>query len=134
MQVPDCRYRISIKALILDKDKRFLLVQEDTGLWELPGGGLEFGEAPQEWLKREIQEEMGIPVVHVAATPSYSRYENEKRKANVIYQAQLKHLEFTSSAECVALRFFSAEEARKEITLYPNVAKFIDLYATEQIK
>jgi len=48
MQVPDCRYRISIKALILDKDKRFLLVQEDTGLWELPGGGLEFGEAPQE--------------------------------------------------------------------------------------
>lgn len=57
-QIPNCFYRISIKALILDEEKRFLLVKEDNGLWELPGGGLDFKENPQEGIKREMKEEM----------------------------------------------------------------------------
>ncbi|MEI8252898.1 MAG: hypothetical protein WCG25_04035 [bacterium] len=29
-------YRISIKALVLDENKRFLLLQEKDGSWSLP--------------------------------------------------------------------------------------------------
>lgn len=40
--IPDCFYRISIKALILNEARdKFLICQEDNGKWELPGGGLE---------------------------------------------------------------------------------------------
>lgn len=56
----DCFYRISVKALILDSEKRFLLVREDNGFWELPGGGLDHGEEPHACLKRELFEEMGL--------------------------------------------------------------------------
>ena len=31
-----------------------------TGLWDLPGGGIEFGESPEEALTREIKEEVAL--------------------------------------------------------------------------
>lgn len=37
-QIPDCFYRISIKALILDEFGKFLLCREDNGKWDFPGG------------------------------------------------------------------------------------------------
>ncbi len=58
-----CHYRISVKGLLLDETRtRFLLVQEDNGKWELPGGGLDHGETPHDCLRREIREEMGLLV------------------------------------------------------------------------
>jgi ADP-ribose pyrophosphatase YjhB (NUDIX family) len=42
-----------------------------AGMWTLPGGGLEFGEAPEDAVTREVEEETGllaritgVPVVH----------------------------------------------------------------------
>ncbi len=53
MEVPNCYYRVSIKALVLDEKRtKFLLVQEKDGRWELPGGGLDHGEKIHEALKR----------------------------------------------------------------------------------
>jgi 8-oxo-dGTP pyrophosphatase MutT (NUDIX family) len=69
--IPSTFYRISIKALVLDQSGRFLLTKEDNGNWELPGGGLEFGEKPEECLRREIKEEMGLEVEWVDDKPSY---------------------------------------------------------------
>lgn len=52
----------SIKALVLHKGK-FLLLKErfhKKDIWDLPGGKPEYGETPQEALKREIKEELYI--------------------------------------------------------------------------
>ena len=32
------------------------------GKWEFPGGGIDYGEAPEEALKREVKEETGLDV------------------------------------------------------------------------
>jgi len=69
--IPDCFYRISIKALVLDNQGRFLLCRESDNWWNLPGGGLEYGESPRETLKREIKEEMGLDLVSMEDQPSY---------------------------------------------------------------
>jgi len=35
--IPNCFYRVSVKALVLDDTKnKFLLLKEDDGMWDFP--------------------------------------------------------------------------------------------------
>lgn len=117
MDLPQAHYRISVKALILNETRtKFLVTQEEDGVWELPGGGLDHGESPEECLRREIKEEMGLEVTFIAQTPSFFFTINKQTDktswvANVLYEIRLANLSFTPSNECVAVRFVTAEEA-----------------------
>ena len=46
---------------VLDGAARLLVVRGRRG-WFLPGGGLERGESPEEGLRREFAEEVGLPL------------------------------------------------------------------------
>lgn len=137
----DCQYRISIKGLVLDETRtKFLLTLEESGEWELPGGGLDYGETPDDCLRREIREEAGLEVSWVAAQPSYfftfernapTKYAAGWR-SNLVYEARLKNLAFTPSDECLELKFVSPEEAL-QLHLSPNVRIFVKLFAERRI-
>ncbi len=126
-------YRVSVKALILNESRdKFLIVQEEDGCWDLPGGGLDWGEDPHVGLAREVQEEMGIELVYIAENPSYFLTSTNKRGtlqiANVIYEAGVAHLNFIPSDECIAVRFVDVDELRTFDTLNLNLITFADLF------
>ncbi|HEX3785928.1 MAG TPA: NUDIX domain-containing protein [Pseudonocardiaceae bacterium] len=52
------RYPVSIKGVLLRED-RVLLLRNERGEWELPGGRIELDETPEDCLTREIAEETG---------------------------------------------------------------------------
>ncbi|MBD3627184.1 NUDIX hydrolase [Cyclobacterium sp.] len=131
LEIPECFYRVSVKALILDETQRFLLVKEDNGIWELPGGGLDHGESAQEGIKREIWEEMQLKTSAIADQPCFFfTVKNHKGIyiANVIYLTELEHLRFVPSPECCEVRFFSAVEVLEETSMYPNVTAFARIF------
>jgi 8-oxo-dGTP diphosphatase len=125
--IPNAFYRISIKALIFDTEGRIMLSQEENKKWDFPGGGLNFGENPRESLLREICEEMGIKITYIKDTPSYfitSKEKDEKFwRCGVFYEAKLENYNFIPSDECIAIKFFSREDALIE-DLYPLARKF----------
>ncbi|GAB1512539.1 NUDIX hydrolase [Actinophytocola sp. KF-1] len=58
--------RIGARVLLLDQHDRVLLIHArdpdapDHHWWELPGGGLDQSESPEEGARREVTEETGI--------------------------------------------------------------------------
>jgi len=61
--------RPAVRALILDEQDHTLLARFvfPTGIeaWALPGGGLDEGESPDEGLRRELREELGLTSVPI---------------------------------------------------------------------
>jgi ADP-ribose pyrophosphatase YjhB (NUDIX family) len=127
MEIKNGYYRLSVKALILDSARtKFLLVQEDNGKWELPGGGLDWGESPQDGVAREIREEIGVQinpndmeVVHVM----HRKASNDERIDFFMvaskYSGEITNME---PEKCDDLQFFPLNNLPVNVIEYIKVA------------
>lgn len=113
--IPDCFYRVSIKGLILNEQRdKFLIGKDEANFWDLPGGGLEWEATPQNDLAREVEEEMNLAVTKVADRPCYfltgrQTVNPDVHIANIIYECQVTHLNFTPTRECLEIQFVDAK-------------------------
>ena len=58
---------VHVACALIERDGLVLAAQRGVGMtlphkWEFPGGKLEAGESPEECLKRELVEEMGVSI------------------------------------------------------------------------
>jgi mutator protein MutT len=87
--------KLVVAALCTDREGRVLLTrrreeQPMGGLWELPGGKVESGEAPAAALARELAEELGcgceVGVVHEVVHHAYPDFE----LVMIVYRVELR--------------------------------------------
>jgi ADP-ribose pyrophosphatase YjhB (NUDIX family) len=132
IEIPECYYRVSVKALILNETRdKFLICEEESGIWELPGGGLDWGATPQEDIPREIREEMGLTVLEVADNPSYFITDQTLRRkqwiVNVVYETEVENLDFTPSEECIRFKFVNQEDIQN-MNVFPTIKQLARMF------
>jgi len=132
---PDCHYRLSIKALILNETRDGFLITQEAHGWDIPGGGLEHEENPQAALAREIAEEMLLTTTHIANSPSYFLTARATLypiyMANAVYETTLEHLNFTPTVECLNIAFLTKRNAH-EYDLTHTAQALLNMFEPER--
>lgn len=75
MRVTQTRFTVTAGALIFNHEGKVLLLKHRFRVgssWGVPGGFLEAGEQPEEAMRRELREEIGLEVEHVEIFTSRS--------------------------------------------------------------
>ena len=71
-------FRVATFAVIAHAGRVLLARRRDIGWWNLPGGGLEPGEAVDEGLRRELREEVHAEVEIVRPVGIYSKPQKQE--------------------------------------------------------
>jgi 8-oxo-dGTP diphosphatase len=110
---PNTIYRVTVKAYITDSTGRVLVVKEKQDFWSLPGGGLEHGESPQDCIKREIKEEIGLSNVIVGEI-AYSTIvyldQRDYWMTWIVYRAKLGSTNFVLGDGVTEAKFIDISE------------------------
>lgn len=110
---------------IIKKDTRILMTKraefdpEDApfhGFWQIPGGGMEFAESPEETATREAREELGIDIEIVSLVPAiYTRVFGNWQGLLIGYLCRMKYPEqpIVINEEASDFTWVTIEEAKK---------------------
>lgn len=85
---------VSVYALIQNSKGKYLFIkraQNDSmpGVWEVPGGKMDYGEEPKDSLKREAMEEVGLNIEPLNPFCVVSHVTPVKQAVRVVYKANL---------------------------------------------
>jgi len=112
-KTPNAYYRVSVKALITNEEGKILVVNERSLGWDLPGGGLDWGESAGDALKRELLEELGclaeIEEQPCLIAPS-SAAVYDRHVLWIIYKAKIDPGEIQKTDEVSEIAFVSVED------------------------
>ena len=75
--------RTTVKALFQRENGEIMIVKSSLDeYWELPGGKIEFGEQPQETLRREVKEELSINKFKIVDLLQMFSFESKDAEGN----------------------------------------------------
>jgi len=99
---------------------RMLFLRRPSGLWEFPGGSVEWGESPEDAARRELKEEANLtigPLRLVGITSAvYKKGEDDKHSVYLVY-----------SGETISDRHILSKEHAEARWLMPHEAKYLQL-------
>lgn len=124
----------SVVAVVLDDQGRLLLIEKtDNGLWALPGGGHEPGEAIADTVVREVKEETGYDVEVTRVTGLYTNphhvmaYDNGevRQQFSICFTAHLTGGSATPSSESRRVEWITPDRI-ESLPMHPSMRERIN--------
>lgn len=103
-------FQVFVAAVIFDQEKRILLVRltyQRFHPWGLPGGGLDYGELPENGVIREVWEETGL-IVEIEKLLLVKTWKPDKLA--LYYLCEIKDGAFQPSDEVSEYGYFSPDD------------------------
>jgi 8-oxo-dGTP pyrophosphatase MutT (NUDIX family) len=110
--LPSPFYRVAVKAIVFDDAQKLLIVINEEGQAEIPGGGWEHDETLEECLKRELQEEIGAEVIKIS--PVLFAFQGKSKHGwgviRLITKVEVANNSFEPGDDMVSTKFVTQEE------------------------
>jgi 8-oxo-dGTP diphosphatase len=103
-------------CIALFNEGKVLLLKRPDGIWEFPGGSIEWGERPETCAVREAKEETGLNAAGISlltvTSATYPKGENQKHSIYIVFRGGASSQEVVLSAEHTEYRWLSVDEAK----------------------
>ena len=110
------QFTLGVFSIIFDSQKRILMAhRRDMDLWDLPGGGMEHGELPNETAIREAKEETGFDVAIDHLLVVYAKPAPWDKDLGFVFLGHVIGGEAATSDESDDVRFFGKDELPENI-------------------
>ena len=110
------RFRVTAGAVVLDDQHRVLLLKHvfraGSG-WGIPGGFIQAGEQPEEALRRELREEIGLEIEDLEM--AFIRTLNSAQQMEIIFRCRPKGEAKPQSVEVEQAAWFSPQALPEEL-------------------
>jgi 8-oxo-dGTP diphosphatase len=120
-------FSVGAFAMIFDDRNRVLLaLRTDMDYWNLPGGRVERGESPEDGVRREVREEVGLQVVVDRLQGVYIKPTQEDIAFSYwcsVIEGELRH-----SDEARAIEWFARDDLPKNLRPQ-HQNRILDAYA-----
>lgn len=104
----------TVKAVLTYGDC-VLLLQDQKGKWELPGGRIDFGETPEQALRREVSEELGMQELKIEEIVSAWSFvvtspESSRQYIVLVYRGEIPRTDLSISDEHMSAKWVLESE------------------------
>ena len=135
------RFHITVKAIVIYKGKILTLKKvkpstDGLGYWEMPGGGLEYGEAPHEALIRELKEETNLDIKILKPVYTFTAIRPDYQTVGIGFLCIPTNDHVLLSHEHTDYKFVSEEELKETLdpVIFNDVCKTIEEYNSLNIE
>lgn len=127
--------KIHQNAVVTTKQRNKVLIVRDPNdleLWELPGGRINVGETPEEGLRRELREELGIEVELGAIYHTQFILHERTQKQNFLIMYEVfvpsEDITLTTDPEEVAEVKWVDKDSYKNVKMFKDAYESLDAY------
>ena len=129
------KFHITVKGIVVLDNKILLLKRvkpstDGLGFWELPGGGLEYGETPNQALIRELKEETGLDIVIIKPAYTFTKIREDYQTVGIGFLCIPKNDHVRLSDEHTDYSFVTIEKAKELLDkeIYNDIIYTIEEY------
>ena len=129
------KFHITVKGIVVLDNKILLLKRvkpstDGLGFWELPGGGLEYGETHNQALIRELKEETGLDIVIIKPAYTFTKIREDYQTVGIGFLCIPKNDHVRLSDEHTDYCFVTIEKAKELLDkeIYNDIIYTIEEY------